>query len=72
MNLLKVSLMSYKYQGGSVIKKHTVRQYNDEYHCSCGITWDVKEDDPHPAKKDHAGSVTLSGDSHNYKNLDNG
>ena len=20
---------------------------NDEYHCSCGLAWDIDEDDPH-------------------------
>lgn len=27
-----------------------VRRYNDEFHCSCGLVWGVKEDDPHSPK----------------------
>lgn len=32
--------------------KHRIRQYGDEYHCSCGLVWDAKEDDPHDGKED--------------------
>ena len=26
---------------------HTRTRENDEYACSCGLRWDIKEDDPH-------------------------
>ena len=37
--------------------KHQVRQYGDEYHCSCGLTWHVDDDDPHDNKR--SGRETL-------------
>ena len=29
--------------------KHTHKKIRagDEYHCSCGVCWDVRDDDPH-------------------------
>lgn len=28
--------------------RHNVRQEGDEYACSCGARWDVKDEDDHP------------------------
>ncbi len=28
-------------------QQHIVRQYGDEYHCSCGLVWGINEEDPH-------------------------
>ncbi len=37
---------------------HIIQQWNDEYQCSCGLTWDIHEDDPHDTAV-HATSVVL-------------
>lgn len=32
---------------------HIMTRENDEYACSCGLRWDVKEEDPHNDKGDN-------------------
>ncbi len=33
------------------IDEHKVHQEGDEYVCTCGLRWDVHEEDPHPAPR---------------------
>lgn len=30
--------------------KHRTTREGDEYVCSCGLRWDIDEDDPHPVE----------------------
>lgn len=32
--------------------KHRITREGDEYVCSCGLRWDIDEDDPHPVEAD--------------------
>jgi len=29
------------------MEKHDVTREGDEYACTCGLRWDINEDDPH-------------------------
>ena len=31
--------------------KHIITRENDELACSCGLRWDIDEDDPHDGKE---------------------
>lgn len=32
------------------MQKHKINREGDEYTCTCGLRWDIDEDDPHPAE----------------------
>ena len=32
--------------------KHRIQREGDEYACSCGLRWDIAEDDPHGTPKE--------------------